>query len=202
MDTNATNHIPNFEKYLFPADSTLLRCVDERQAVDNTNGVEIPGGIYGVIDAIKHFNPNLSEDAAWQLAREKHIPICGHIDEHHGARGCGYAKLVEDEPKTVSARESIPAKDRLVRIPGENVLTLLGEHKPTHAVINHRENFSIDPDKACGDHLGIFNFDRWAAKLFGERLGFDGDAFADHLENVYRKTVTRLTGITTFHEMK
>ena len=48
--------VPNFENYLFPADITLIRCVDERQAMDNTNGVEIPGGIYGIIDAIKFFN--------------------------------------------------------------------------------------------------------------------------------------------------
>lgn len=197
--------VPNFEKYLFPADIALIRCVDERQAVDNTNGVEIPGGTYGIIDAIKYFKPNITEEEAWKLAKEKGIPFGGHIDQHHGAKGCGYGRLVEEKPEIVRARENIPAADRLRRIQENKdgkIQTLLGDHHPTHAVINHRKDFSIDPDKAYKDKLGIFNFDKWAAKIFGELLGFDGDAFADHLEDVYKRTVTELTGITTFYEIQ
>jgi len=206
MDGQASQEkagIPDFKKYLLKADIDLIRCVDERQALDTTNGIEIPGAIYGIIDGIKHF-AHCTEEDAWKLAKEKGIPIDGHIDEHHGAKGCGYATLVEDEPKTVLAIESIKAQDRLQKIQDANgqVITLLGDHHPTHAVINHREGYSLDPDKAAVDDLGIFNFDRWAAKMFGEKLGFEGDKFADHLETVYKKTVTRLTGFTVFHEIR
>ncbi len=187
------------EKYLFPASLDTIRCVDERQAIDASNGVEFPGGIYGIIDEIKRLS-GCSEDEAWEKARQANIPLDDHIDEHHGAKGCGYARLVEEQHETVLAPESVPAQKRLEKIQqlGGKIQTLLGEHHPTHAVINHRIHTSIDPDQATENGLGIFNFDKWAAKVFGERLGFDPQKFADDLEKVYRRTVTALTGIQDF----
>lgn len=190
-------------KYMLRADITLLRCVDERQATLPTNGVEIPGGIYGIIDAIK-FMGAVSEDIAWETVHTHKIPVGAHIDEHHGATGCGYGKLVETSPATVFAPEKVLAEDRLtrVRLAHGTVYTLLGDHHPTHAVITEKEGFSIDVAKANADSLGIFNYDKWAARQFGKRLGYDADAFADHLEKVFRATVTALTGITDFFVLK
>jgi len=197
--------LPDFNKYLFPADITLIRCVDERQAeeTDNTNGVEIPGAVYGIIDAIKHFK-TCSEDEAWKLAMTANIPLGGHTDEHHGALGCGYARIVENTPDAVLAPEKVPAADRLKKIQQVDglVLNLLGEHHPTHAVINYKEGYSLDPDQAAADGWGIFNFDKWAARAFGTMLQIDGEIFADHLENVYKRTVQKLTQIQSFHELR
>ncbi len=194
---------PDFARYLLKADTSLIRCVDERQAKDNTNGVEIPGAIYGLIDAIKHFT-HCSEEEAWKRAKEAGLPIDGHIDEHHGAKGCGYGRLVEEQPATVMAPEAVPAQQRLAKIQEAEgqVLMLLGDHHPTHAIINHRVDYSLDPDQATKDGFGIFNFDAWAARRFGAMLGLDEGAFAMHLEEVYKKTVTALTGITQFHEVR
>jgi len=194
--------MPDFQSYLFPANINRTRCVDERQALNNTNGVQIPGGIYGIIDAIKHVS-GVTEEDAWKRAHDAGIPIDGHIDEHHGAKGCGYARLVEEEPQTVLAPESVEAQKRLEKIQkaGGSVLTLLGDHHPTHALINHKENFSLDPIKATQDGFGIFNFDMWAAKKFGEKLNLNSDEFASHLETVYKHTVTKLTGITEFSDI-
>lgn len=199
MTSNRQHTLSLISRYLFPADIGLIRCVDERQATDNTNGVEIPGAVYGIIDAIKLF-ADVDEDAAWRIAVNAGIPIGAHIDEHHGALGCGYARLVETTHASVLAVESVPAATRLATAlsHGGQVLTLLGEHNPTHAVINRRIGYSVDPDQAIADKLGIFNFDRWAAVVFADMLAFDHAAFANHLEGVYRRTVNALTGITEF----
>lgn len=186
-------------RYLQEANIGLIRCVDERQAIDNTNGVEIPGGTYGLIDAIK-FLTGRSEEDAWALAFACGIPLGVHTDEYHGPLGCGYAKLVEVNYKAVLAVESVPAILRLGRIEqaGGTVLTLLGDHAPTHAVVNKRYGCSLDPDQAVAEGLGIFNFDKWAAYEFGKMLRVNPSRFSTHLEDVYRHTVTALTGITEF----
>lgn len=197
------NILPNFEHYLQPANFEAIRCVDERPAEHEANGVQIPGGIYGIIDAIKSL-AHCSEEEAWKKAKEANIPMDDHIDEHHGARGCGYAKLVEDEPHTVNAPESIPAENRLAQIKKAEgtILTLLGDHKPTHATINEKIGTTMNSNRAMEEELGIFNFDRWATKKFGEMLGFNPKEFADHLTKVYENTVTRLTGIQEFHTLR
>lgn len=187
------------ERYLFAATIALIRCVDERQALDQTNGVEIPGGIYGIIDAIKALT-GCTEEEAWQRAEAAGIPMGCHIDQKHGAKGCGYAKLVATQPATVLAPEAVPAEDRLhqVNLRHGMVLTLLGEHHPNYAVINYRVGFSIDPDQANADGLGIFNLDVWACTAYAIRLGLDAEKFANHMIEVYKRTVTALTGITEF----
>ncbi|MFZ5845196.1 MAG: cadmium-containing carbonic anhydrase [Patescibacteria group bacterium] len=195
---------PNFETYLLPADLNLIRCVDERQAEDATNGIELPGGTYSIIDFLKT-HLGISEEEAWEKAQETGIPMGGHVDNHHGPQGCGYAKLVETNPQAVSAPEAVPAASRLAKIeeaPNGQVMHYLGEHRPTHAVINHRVGFSLDPDKAVAGGLGIFNFDAWAVSEYAQRLGVDPQIMTSHLLQVYRQTVTALTGITTFYEIK
>ncbi len=191
------------EKYLFPADGDLIRCVDERQALDQTNGVEIPGGIYGIIDAIKTLK-GVSEEAAWELALKSGIPIGAHVDEHHGERGCGYAKLVEVSPAAVSAPEAVSAADRLARVEaaGGTVMHYLGQHRPTHASLNYREGFSLDPDRALQDNLGIFNCDIWAAGAFAQKLGIDRQQMMQHIEQVFRQTVAALSPIRDFQTFK
>lgn len=193
--------VVNLELYLLPANIDLIRCVDERQAEDATNGVEIPGGIYGIIDAIKAIK-GLTEEQAWQLAQESDIPIDAHVDDHHGASGCGYAKLVETDPSKVGAPEAILAKQRLERVrqAGGNILHYIGDHKPTHATINNRTGFSLDPDQAMIDGLGVFNYDAWAAREYANRLNINPEKFAKHIENVFKQTVTALTGMAIFTE--
>jgi hypothetical protein len=204
------NPLPNFQKenmqietYLLRANKKRIRCVDEREATVPSDGVAIPGATDGLLDAIK-FLKNVDEATARQLIISTKLPIAGHIDEHHGPKGCGYRKLVETEHKTVGAPEAVSADDRLAWITQEHgeILTLLGDHHPTAAVINYREGTTIDTKKATTDGQGIFNFDIWAMAGYAEKLGIDPAAFTNHLQDVYRKTVTRLTGMTTFTEVR
>lgn len=191
------------EAYLMPADSTKLRCVDERIAKDTVNnGVAVPGATYGIIDAIKML-ASVDEETAWTIAREAKIPINGHTDEHHGAQGCGYGKLVELEPGTVLAYESVPAENRKARIEQGNgeILTLLGDHHPTEAIVNYKEGTTIDTKRATEGGRGIFCFDAWAMPEMAQKLHLDPDTFANHMLNVYKKTVTKLTGITEFQDV-
>lgn len=192
------------EQFLFDADRSRIRCVDERPATVLSNGIAVPGGVYGIIDAIKTLK-HVDEDHAWNIARASGIPIGGHIDEHHGATGCGYGRLVETQPATVLAPEAVLAKDRKEYIEhtlnGE-ILTLLGDHHPTEAVINYRAGTSIDAKQATEQGRGIFDFDIWAMDGFAQKLGLDGKPFSDHMLDVYKKTVTTLTGITTFTDIR
>jgi len=196
-----TVHI--IKQYLFPADTNCIRCVDEREAKNaKNNGAAIPGGTNGIIDTIKFLN-HVDEDAAWQLAIDAGIPMGGHIDEHHKALGCGYERLVEQKPESVGAVESIPAQQRKARIENAHgeILTLLGDHHPTEAIINYRAGTTIDTRKATGDGRGIFDLDIWAMPGYAEKLGIDPDAFTSHMLDVYKKTVTTLTEITEFIEL-
>lgn len=185
--------------YLIPVDAAAIRCVDERQGTEAIAGAGIPGGSYGIIDAIKHL-AGVTEEEAWQRAIAAGIPMGAHVDEHHGMLGCGYGKLVETAHEKVMAPERIAVSDRHKKVSdaGGKVLTLVGDHHPTHAVINDRAGTSISPDLASKDGLGVFVYDKWAARHFGELLGFDATQFADHMENVYKKTVTALTGMKDF----
>lgn len=195
----------DLEQYLFPADVDLLQCVDERQTVeDTTNGVEIPGAIYGIIDAVKALK-GISEQEARELIEKSGIPIGAHVDEHHGEKGCGYARLVETSPARVSAIEAVLAADRLnwVKQTKGPILHYVGEHHPTHATITRRGGFSIDSDQAWKDKgFGIFNCDVWIAGEFAKKLGIDPKQMMDHMEKVYRQTVTALSGITAFEEIQ
>jgi hypothetical protein len=190
------------EPFLLPANLELIRCVDERQALDATNGVEIPGGIYGVIDAIKVLSGR-SEDEAWDYAIAQGVPIGAHIDEHHDALGCGYGRLVEQSPSSVLAPESIPAQERLNRVKavGGTVMNYVGDHNPQYALINNRRGRSFDPDQAWEAGFRAFNFDRWAAEAYARRLKLKPKQMGDQLENVYKATVRALSPITKFHKI-
>lgn len=203
MHTKLEKSVPA-EQYLRPANKKKSRCIDERKPEEGENdGVAIPGGTNSIIDTIK-FIKHVDEDTAWQLAIDADIPMGGHIDKHHGALGCGYERLVEQNPDSVGAVESVPAAQRLARIQNAHgeILTLLGDHHPTEAIINFREGTTIDTKKATGDGRGIFDFDIWAMNGYAEKLGIDPDAFTSHMLEVYKKTVTELTGMTTFIEIR
>jgi len=186
------------EQYLENANIKKIRCIDERKGEIPAQGeIAIPGGIYGIIDAIKHIS-GCSEDQAWQKAKAAGIPLDGHIDEDYGANGCQYGKLAENQHDAIMAPEAIPVEQRLNRIKteGGTIQILKGNHHPTHAVINSREGCTINTDTANADNLGIFNFDMWAVKKFAEMLDLDANQFSSHLEQVYKKTVMVLTSFT------
>lgn len=193
------------EQYLMRANPNKLRCVDERQAEETVtnDGVAIPGGIYGIIDAIKAIN-HVDETQAWEQAKRAGIPMDAHMDTHHHERGCGYGKLVEDEPATVDAVESVPAVTRKHTVDqhGGTVITLLGDHCPTEAILNYKDNTTIDTQKALADKRGIFDCDAWALPMLADKLHMDPDQFTSHVIDVYKKTVTRLTEMTTFVEVR
>ena len=198
--------IKTLEKYLLPADISIVACVDERpDRIDNMNGVEFPGGTYGIIDAIKVLT-GCTEEQAWERAQAAGIPMGAHSDEHHGVKGCGYGKLVETEPGTVLAPEAVQVEKRHARIEAAGgVLPVLhGEHAPTHATINYRGGTSIDPDLAVAGGFGIFNYDYWAALDYALLLKIEPERFAEHLKEVYVRTVMRLTNgaLHTFHEFR
>lgn len=190
-------------EFLMPADPKKIRCIDERKIKSGVNnGVAVPGAVEGIIDSIK-FLKHVDEETAWKTAIDAGIPLNGHIDEHHGTKGCGYRKLVETESATVLAVESIPAearKQKLEHLNGE-IVTLLGEHQPTEAVINHRTGTTINTASALQNGRGIFDLDVWAFPAMAEKLGVDQDAFVAHMVDVYKRTVTRLTAMTTFTEI-
>jgi len=194
------------EKYLMPASLDIVACVDERQdKIDGNNGVKFPGGTYGIVDAIKTLTGS-TEEEAWDKAQKAGIPMGAHTDSHHGELGCGYGRLVQTAPESVGAAGAVPVADRFQRVTDAHGTApmLYGEHAPTHATINYKEGLSIDPDQAVPAGFGIFNYDYWAAKDFGKRLGIDPVAFADHLKDVYTKTVTTLTsgGVNKFYELR
>ena len=193
----------DLRNYIFPADLNHIRCVDERKSTDQTNGVQIPGGIYGIVDAIKALAHAIEEDA-WQRVKDAKIPIDAHIDNHDGARGCGYARTVEDKPQAILAPDSVTAQERLDRVQQVNggVLHYIGKHDPSHATINYWKGFTLDPNKASVDGLGVFNCDAWATRVYAEKLGLDPNAFEQHIVRMYEATVKELTGITTFHEFR
>jgi hypothetical protein len=201
---NIEHHLPA-EQFLMQANPKKFRCVDERQPDEKVmnDGVAIPGAIYGIVDTIKTIN-RVSEEVAWKTASDAGLPMDAHMDEHHHERGCGYGKLVEDEPAAVGAVESVPAKTRKHTADqhGGEIITLLGDHAPTKAVINYRTDTTIDTRKALADKQGIFDLDAWALPNIAKQLHMDPVQFSDHVIEVYKKTVTQLTGITQFQEIR
>ena len=197
------NPLPS--EYLMKANEKKTRCVDEREPDAKTvnDGIAIPGATFGIIDAIKTLT-GASEEEAWDRATKAGIPMNGHDDTHHGPKGCGYERLVEEEPASVLAVESVPAATRKAKLEEEHgtVITLLGDHQPTEAIINYREGTTIDTKKAVNEHRGIFDLDAWALSAMAEKLGIDTNVFTAHVIDVYKHTVTKLTGITEFAEVR
>lgn len=191
------------ERYFVLADIDQIRCVDERHASFPTNGVQVPGAIYGVVDAVKVLQI-VSEDEAWQRVTRAGIPLEAHDDNHAGARGCGYAKQVETDPASVGAPEKILASDRLSRVVKAHgkILHYEGKHQATHATLNWREGFTLSPERALAEGRGVFNCDLWALRQYAARLELDADQLTNHITAVYRQTVTALSGITQFHQLR
>ncbi len=206
MNPKIENPLPS--EYLMSANAKKTRCIDERKPkrapTDPKNdGVAIPGATEGIIDAIKTLK-HLSEEEAWKLASDAGIPMNGHEDEHHGTKGCGYRKLVETDPTSVLAVEAVPAETRRTTLTqaGGDIITLQGDHKPTEAIINYRAGTTIDTERAVNENRGIFDLDAWALPDMAEKLGIDKDVFTAHMINVYKHTVTKLTGMTEFAEVR
>ncbi len=191
-------------QFLTPVNPSLVACIDERVNDEHaTNGIKIPGGTYMMLDSLKAL-AGMSEQEAREAVIRAKLPIGAHVDEHHHDRGCGYAKLVETKPQVVSATESVPASDRLAWVERHHgtILHYVGDHKPTHAVINHKRLFTIDPEKASQQGIGPFGIDLWAVEDWAKRLGVDPHALAEHVEKVFRQTVTELSGIKDFDEIR
>ncbi|MFH0749764.1 MAG: cadmium-containing carbonic anhydrase [Candidatus Gottesmanbacteria bacterium] len=204
MTQPTTKESRSAEQFLMPANPKKIRCVDERVAdTAKHDGIAVPGGTEGIIDTIK-FLKQVDEETAWKFAVDAGIPMGGHIDEHHGSKGCGYRKLVETEPETVLAVESVAAETRKATLENAHgeITTLLGDHQPTEAIINYCEGTTIDTKKAIGENRGIFDLDAWALSDMAEKLGIEKTEFVSHMTDVYKKTVTKLTGITTFAEIR
>lgn len=194
----------DFRKYLRAANLGHIECVDERDIEDEPgqeyfvpaarDGVQIPGAVFGLVDAVKLFR-QVTEEEAWKIVAEAGIPLTGHDDEHHEALGCGYEKLVEKTPKTVRAVESVAADDRMAKLRHEGGLVqrYLGHHQAKQAVINRIEGLTIDPEKGYEDDKYFFSCDSWVAKVYGPKLGIEAKVLQDHLEEVYMRTVMALT---------
>ena len=195
--------------FLTKATIAKLRCVDERpEKIKKTGekGVQFPGGYYGIIDAIKYLT-GCTEEEARMRAQKANIPLGIHDDEHHGALGCGYGKLVQTEPATVLAPEAVDVHDRFAYVnaqEGSEVLTLTGDHNPIYAVVNYQEGTTVNSPAAVAAGVGSFNYDYWAGMKLGKQLGLGEKKFADHLLTVYQNTVMRLTNgaITTFYNIR
>lgn len=192
------------EAYLVEANPDELLCIDEREyakeadaehyAPKERNGIKLPGGIFGVVDAVKQLR-QVSEDEAWKIVEEAGIPLMGHDDEHHEEKGCGYEKLVETQPEAVLAQEPVGAKVRLEKLKswGGKVLRYLGGHNHTGSVINRRFGMTVDQDEAAKDGVRPFVCDSWIAQVWGPKLGIDADKLQKHWEEVHNSTVKTLT---------
>lgn len=195
----------DFEKYLTPANMDAVRCIDERPTKESfTAGIQIPGGIYGLIDAVKELR-HMDEQSARDLVVKAGIPLDAHTDEHHGAKGCGYAKLVESDPQSIRLSDAVNADDRITWISQQNgqVLTYIEDHKPVAAVINQRDQTTFNSPAAWKDGKGTFNLDVWAMKQFAPKLGVGTASLEKFMTDLYINTVKTLTNstITQFPEI-
>jgi len=194
---------PDLKNLLVPADVFRIVCIDERQIEEDnkTNPVNLPGATYCLVDALKVLY-RYSENDAWDVLKKVGIPITTHIDNHisseHEGLGCGYAMLVETNPKKVFAVEPIKSVVRLLKVNcvGGEVLHYLNNHQAKAAVINYKQGTSIDQDEL--PILGLFSCDVWAAKYYAQFIKqydekIDPQKFADHIEKVFISTVKTLT---------
>lgn len=193
------------EQYLTVANSDVIRCVDERPTAEPfTAGIAVPGAIYGIIDAVKTLK-HLNETEARELVVNAGIPLGAHVDEHHGAKGCGYAKLVETAPASLTIADAVPADDRLSWIKDRKarVLTYLHDHNPKAAVIIYRPDKTLDSPKAWSDGTGIFDMDAWILPGWARKLAIDDTAFTKWMIELYKNTVVTLTNgsVSAFTEI-
>lgn len=179
--------------------------MDEREVDKPTkeNPVNLPGGTAVLVDTLKALY-QYTEEEAWTLLKDSGVPMDMHTDSHHGARGCGYEKLVEDNPGIVLAVESISASERLqtARRYGARVVNYIGEHDIRKAVINYHHGKSIDQDQKYAH--SIVSCDAWAVGEYAKKINktlsmrgvenrVNGGEMTSHVVNVFQNTVIELT---------
>ncbi len=201
------------ERFLFKADPDLIHCVDERQGDGQTfdlkNAVELPGSTGVFIDYIKNQYKDISEEQAWDMARSAGIPIGAHQGPDHShhvhsseekisPKGCGYNLLVETNPSSVLAPESVSASHRYhlaAKYEKAQLYDVHGPHIINVGVIVRKHGFSIDSDRAlAAEHIGILGCDVWAAELYAQRWNrtfltyqINTRNIVIHTEKVFRK---------------
>jgi hypothetical protein len=176
-------------EFLVKADIGKVVCVDERKVdwpeeESNTNNlvaVKIPGGIYGIVDALKSVL-HISENEAWDIIVKTNLPIVIHNGPEHshdpstnggvGPNGCGYANLVENSPEKVLAPEPVSAKSRTetVKKLGGQIYSVTGEHKIDQVTIVWKERMTIDQQAALNAGVGILDCDAWAAGIYANKI--------------------------------
>jgi hypothetical protein len=172
------------DEYLVKADIGKIACVDERNVLDDTDNliaVKIPGGVYGIVDALKSVL-HISEDKAWNIVARANLPIVIHTGPEHGhypnevgkvgPKGCGYAKLVQNSPEKVSAPEAVGAGERLERVKklGGKIYIVTGEHKIDRVVIVRKEGMTINQKRALENGVGILDCDVWATGVYADKI--------------------------------
>lgn len=194
-----------FKKFFIHATTKKIRCIDERIAPDQNNGVQIQGATSGLVDAYKSVM-GVSEDAAWKALSDAGIPIDGHVDEHHG---CGYNLQVESNPAAVDAPGSASVSDRVSRVAAAhgNLLHYKGDHNPKYATINYMKDKTLNTNDIFKSQTGTFNLDVWAIDGYAKMLHLDhdkADLFKSHIIRAYMDTVTTLThgAIASFIEIR
>jgi hypothetical protein len=190
-----------FEKYLFPADLTKRRCVDDRRTNPQTYGPQIQGATWGEVDALKQIR-HVSEEQAWEAVIKAGIPHDGHVH-------CGYNNKVETDPGSVGATESVSEESRLQKVMSAKgtVLHYIGDHAPAAATINFISGKTLDTNKILSAGIGTFNLDIWVLEQDAQKLGLtpeEAAGFIDHIVASYKKTVKALTHntIKTFVELR
>ncbi len=191
----------DFEKYLFPADLTKRRCIDDRRTNPQTYGPQIQGATWGEVDALKQIR-HLSEKQAWETIKKAGIPRDGHVH-------CGYNNTVETDPGSVGAMESVSEESRLKKVMSAEgtVLHYIGDHAPVAATINYISDKTLDTNRILSDGIGTFNLDAWVLEQDAQKLGLtpeESATFIDHIIASYKKTVITLTkgAITSFVELR
>lgn len=197
----------DFRTYQIPTDKKTILCIDERRKKEKIQrAIRLPGAVYGLIDAIKAVG-HLSEPDAWNLAKERGIPMDAHTDDHHQegneGEGCGYGATVQHKPEVLGVVESIPANERLERAKtgGGRVFHYTGGHRPTHAILNYVPDTTIDQQQAWNDGLGLFVCDLWAVPDLAHRLGLDSTKMTDFMTALFKNTVNHLAPGTPFVEL-
>lgn len=202
--------------YLVKADINYLACVDERLWINKSGEkildkdiipVKIPGGTYGLVDALKA-TLKISEESAWKLVQEAKIPNWIHFGPIHnhnennaviiGPSGCGYANIVENpnKYKVVGAVETISAelRSKTAMKFGANVYSVKGLHQIDYVTIVWQEGISIDSKNALlSGGIGILDCDPWAVGYYADlinkanpKINLDREKFIEQIAKQFR----------------
>lgn len=179
-------------EYLRPATIEYLVCSDERekqgevgtegQKLDNLNPIELPGGVFLVIDILKTKH-GYTEEQARDLVVRAGIPIGAHDGpvhshdvqdqtEHIAAEGCGYENKVQNAHEALGLASSASAAERrewALRHAQEGRGTFYsvhGDHIVVATYVNYRKGTSIDAPKAWAAGKGMLGCDAWALEEY------------------------------------